>query len=127
MEAIIHLDTHVVAWLFQGDRQRLKPIAHRLEQSHLVVSPMVALELQYLFEIGRLRVPASDVLSFLLDRYGLRESARPFADVVRVAMGLTWTRDPFDRLIAAQTIIKKITLLTFNKSLRAHCPITMWG
>ena len=127
MEAVIHLDTHVVAWLFQGDRQRLKPIAHRLERNHLVVSPMVALELQYLFEIGRLRVPASDVLGFLLDRYGLRESGRPFADVVRVAMGLTWTRDPFDRLIAAQAMVEEVPLLTFDESLRVHCPVAVWG
>ncbi len=126
MEAVIHLDTHVVVWLFQGDRQRLQPVAHRLEASHLIISPMVALELQYLYEIGRLRVSAREVLSFLLDRHGLRESAHPLTDVVRVAVGLTCTRDPFDRLIAAQAMVEDVPLLTIDGILREHCPAAVW-
>lgn len=74
MAAVVHLDAHVVVWLYVGDRGRLAPIADRLEGAHLVVSPMVALELQHLYEIDRLQVAASEVIRDLRQRVGLRLS-----------------------------------------------------
>ena len=63
----MYLDTHVVIWLYQKDEQRISRLARELiESSDLLVSPMVLLELEYLFETGQdqsqggrgLRLPA---------------------------------------------------------------------
>jgi PIN domain nuclease of toxin-antitoxin system len=126
MDPVVHLDTHVVAWLYQGDLERLRPVLHHMEGRRLVVAPMVVLELQYLYEINRLQIPAAEVVEFLANRHGLRTSVHPFADVVRVATGLTWTRDPFDRLIAAQALVEGAPLLTADRTLLANCAVARW-
>lgn len=51
---MIHLDTHVVVWLRAGDTKRLRPVS-RLIGGEVAVSPFVVLELQALFEVGRIR------------------------------------------------------------------------
>ena len=54
---MIHLDTHVVVWLYTGEIERLSDAAvEALEAEELIVSPMVQLELTFLHEIGRLSV-----------------------------------------------------------------------
>jgi PIN domain nuclease of toxin-antitoxin system len=55
---MIYLDTHVVVWLYAGDAAVFSPGAKQaINSSPLSVSPVVRLELTYLYEIGRLRTP----------------------------------------------------------------------
>jgi PIN domain nuclease of toxin-antitoxin system len=126
MEAVIHLDTHVVAWLWAGDAARLRPVKRRLERSELVISPMVTLELQLLYEIGRVTEPADAVVAHLVERAGLRQSPTPLSRVVAQALGMTWTRDPFDRIIAAHAQCDGARLLTRDDTIRSHCPFAVW-
>ena len=79
MAAVIYLDTHVAAWLFAG-RIELVPRRARelIESNDLLVSPMVSLELQYLFELGRTAEPARVVLRALARDIGLKICERPF-------------------------------------------------
>ena len=52
---MIHLDTHVVVWLYLAEVERLPARAREaIEAEDLEISPMVLLELQSLREIGRL-------------------------------------------------------------------------
>jgi len=127
MEAVIHLDTHVVAWLWAGDRKRLRPVRAHIERSESVISPMVALELQLLYEIGRVTQPAAAVIAHLVERTGLRQSPTPLSRVVARALGMTWTRDPFDRIIAAHALCDGARLLTRDETIRAHCSFAMWA
>lgn len=60
----MYLDTHVVVWLYEKDEQRISPLARELiESSDLLVSPMVLLEVEYLFETGRINARAAEVYS----------------------------------------------------------------
>lgn len=126
MDPVIHLDTHVVAWMYAGDHQRLAPVLPQLIRNRLVVSPMVGLELQYLYEAGRTSQPAGIVIKDLAERAGLRVAGTPFPRVVQAALGLSWTRDPFDRLIAAQALVESAPLLTQDSHLLAHCAAARW-
>jgi PIN domain nuclease of toxin-antitoxin system len=126
MEAVVHLDTHVVAWLYADDRDRLRPVRKRLDESELVISPMVTLELEYLREIGRLRVGGQDIVSDLVARIGLRLSTASMAHVVGHAIGLSWTRDPFDRIIVAQAMADGVPLVTKDASIREHFRYAEW-
>lgn len=126
---MIHLDTHVLAWLAGGHQSRIPaPVLDRIESEQVTYSPMARLELSYLHEIGRIAHPADRVLSHLRRTIGAGEDGTPFSDVVEEASRLAWTRDPFDRLIAAQAIAAACTLATGDRVLREALPgQTLWG
>lgn len=127
MRPLIHLDTHVVAWLYCGDMARLGPVLDRIEQSELAISPMVILELQHLYEIGRTTRPGIEVFKDLCDRIGLRMADSAFSRIIDQVTRQTWTRDPFDRLISAQAIIENTPLLTADRTILEHCPLATWA
>jgi len=64
---VIYLDTHVVAWLYGLGPSSLTPkVAQLLEEADDIrISPMVRLDLQHLYEIGRVGQPALPVLDAL--------------------------------------------------------------
>ena len=127
MAGVIRLDTHVVVWLYAGDLARLSPTAvELLETDALVISPMVELELTYLHEIGRLTVGGADIVADLVERIGLRHSETSMTTAVRVAAGLSWTRDPFDRLIVADALAANTPLLTKDDQILANVPLARW-
>lgn len=118
---------HVVAWLYAGEIDRLPPNARqRLETEPLSVSPMVILELQYLYETGRVTEPAATVIADLGRRVGLEVADASLADLVEVAVGRTWTRDPFDRLISSHSTLEGTALLTADETILAELPEATW-
>lgn len=124
---MIHLDTHVVAWLYAGEVTLFPRLAReRLESSELRVSPMVVLELQYLFELGRTRAPAGEVVTELGRSLGLAVATTGFAAVAAAALPLDFTRDPFDRLIVAHAICENAPLLTRDGTLLGAYPRAFW-
>jgi len=128
MAPVIYLDTHVAVWLYSSGAQSLSPRAAELieESDDLRISPMVRLELQYLYEIGRVGEPAATVMDALHMSLGLAVCRAPFAAVVGAAEGLGWTRDPFDRLIVAQAALHGATLLTKDDDLHEHYAGAVW-
>jgi PIN domain nuclease of toxin-antitoxin system len=123
----VHLDTHAVVWLYQSGAERFPPAARvRLEEEELRVSPIVALELTFLHEIGRVAPTAREVLSELERTVGLRPSTSGFAAVVGIAQTLPWTRDPFNRLICADARVSAMTLLTKDRAIREHIDWAHW-
>lgn len=90
------------------------------------MSPVVELELTYLFEIGRVTEPAAAPLEALRRSVGLEVVDVPLADVVHAAGPLSWTRDPFDRLIAAHAIVAGAPLVTADETIRENLPLALW-
>lgn len=124
---MIYLDTHVLLWLHAGLLNRFTPKGCRLlEQNDLLISPFVKLELQYLFEIGRTTLPATNIVDDLDGQIGLIVCDLPFGTAVNRAMTLHWTRDPFDRLISAHAMCRGIPLLTKNKTIRRRVKLAVW-
>lgn len=125
---MMYLDTHVVAWLYDGRVDLLSAEARRrLDSEDLRVSPMAALELEYLHEIGRTAEAAAPVLAELGRKLGLVVCDLPFAEVAAVAYRLKWTRDPFDRLIAGQALAGRAPLLTRDQAMLEHVPGAFWS
>jgi PIN domain nuclease of toxin-antitoxin system len=124
---MIYLDTHVVAWLYAGELDRLpQPVRELLDEEQVVISPMVELELQYLYESGRTTMPGRDVVAALAEEIGLGRCELPFAQVVAGALGESWTRDPFDRLIVAQASARRLPLLTRDQTIHDHYDEAIW-
>lgn len=125
---ICYLDTNVTVWLAQGDLGRITPAARvQLEASELLVSPVVLLELEYLFEVGRILLPARDLQSKLASELGVSVCERDFPSIVSAALDEKWTRDPFDRLIVANAKASGIApLVSADEEIRKHYPRAVW-
>ncbi len=129
MATVIYLDTHVLAWLYaEGTTSLPAPALSLLESvDDIRVSPMVRLELQYLYEIERVSQPALTVLDTLGTVMGLNVCDAPFPAVIREAETQSWTRDPFDRIIVAQASLFGAPLLTKDESIHKHYSEALWG
>jgi PIN domain nuclease of toxin-antitoxin system len=128
VETVIHLDTHVVAWLYAG-RVDLLPSVTRtlLDAKDLAISPMVILELNYLKEIGRTNESGKTVVDDLAARIGLMISNTPFLQIIAAARELSWTRDPFDRIIVGHAIADDCKLITADASIAASFSGAFWS
>lgn len=121
------LDTHVVVWLYAGETDRFPSKARKaLEEEPLVVSPMVLLEIQYLHELSRVSQGPALIVKELEKRLGLSIHAEEFEQVVIAALGESWTRDPFDRMIVAQAHLHSAALLTKDVAVRRHYRRAFW-
>ena len=126
---MIHLDTHVVVWLYYGRTELFPKAAQALLRDGAprpLISPMVRLELAFLHEIGRVPDPAPDVLEALRVDIDLGPAESDFARVAAVAARLSWTRDPFDRLIAAHALADDLLLITRDRTMLENCPVARW-
>lgn len=124
---MIYLDTHVVVLLYAGHLGELTEKARAaIEENDLLVSPMVVLELQYLHEIGRLSVPAATIVGALAGEIGLKVCDQPFSRVAAAAIGETWTRDPFDRIIVGQARLRSLPLVSKDAQIKANYPKVVW-
>jgi PIN domain nuclease of toxin-antitoxin system len=123
-----YIDTHIVIWLCEGLTEKLtRPAAVAIDSSQVEISPMVLVELQYLFEIKRIARPAMALFDQLHTLIGLRMSEHPFPAVAQTAVLETWTRDPFDRMIVAQARSDGYSgLITADAKIREHYSKTIW-
>ncbi len=127
MASVIYLDTHVVSWLYAGRKDLLPDrVRETIQECDILISPMVRLELQYLYEIGRTKASATKVVQDLSGAIGLKLCSLPFTKVIERAERQSWTRDPFDRVIVAQASLEKSVLATKDKSIRSHYDRAMW-
>lgn len=116
---MILLDTNALLWLDARSR-RTRPLDRFA--GRLYVSPASVLELQFLCESGRLQLEAGhSVTDFEEDSRWLLDDP-PSADWFRGAHELSWTRDPFDRLIVAHARFRGWRLATGDRHLIEHVP-----
>jgi PIN domain nuclease of toxin-antitoxin system len=83
------LDTHAVVFLHAGRLEEFSELGKRLlEQEQVYLGPMAALELQYLYEIERIRYPAQRIMDDLYLEIGLRILERDWMSVIRKSWDL---------------------------------------
>jgi PIN domain nuclease of toxin-antitoxin system len=122
------IDTQVLVWLYGGQEKRIpQAVQRRLNREQLGVSPFVMLELTYLHEIRRTTTPAQAVIEELGARLALVVADISTLAVCNAATGITWTRAPFDRLIAAHAVASGMTLVTRDELIRRHLPLAWWA
>lgn len=124
------LDTHVFLWWISDD-ERLSRRARRLiadESNEVLVSVVTALEICLKHAAGRLDLDESPD-SFIpdeLQRNGFVALPLQLAHVLRVTELPPIHRDPFDRLLTAQTLAERATLITSDRTLRKYPAKTAW-
>ncbi len=124
---MIFLDTHVVVWLFAEADRIPASVRKRIDEAELFVSPIVRLELSMLAEIGRVTLPAEAFLSALHRDLDLQVEESGWLRCAEIADHLSWTRDPFDRLIVSHAIAFAAPLCTRDRHLRDRYREAFWS
>lgn len=124
---MIALDTHAVVWLHVRAGQGIPaPIVDRLDAEAVHISAPARLELAYLHEIGRLADTPTAVLRSLAARLDLANETISAQALFEAAIPLTWTRDPFDRLICGHAEALGIDLAAKDNRIRESFPRAVW-
>ncbi len=124
---VAYLDTHALVWLYAGVVERFAAESQRVIETHdLLVSPMALLEVQYLCEKGVVTVTPDTLFAELAQTIGLAVCTIPFARVTRSTFALSWTSDPFDRLIVAQAMVYGRPLVSKDRLIAQYYPHTIW-
>lgn len=124
----VMLDTHVVVWLYGANIDKISIKAQQLiDSSALLISPIVLLELQYLFEIKKISCDSNEIYEYLNLRINLNiEDSSAWYKVIKNAVKLNWTRDPFDRLIVAHVDLLQMNLITKDNHIISNYENTVW-
>jgi PIN domain nuclease of toxin-antitoxin system len=111
------LDTHFLLWIVMGV-PRVDEFPWLDRHRPWGVSPISFLEFQFLGEVGRLQVRQPEFMDAVgRDRRFVIDEV-PLVALVRHALPISWTRDPFDRLLAAHSAARRVPLCTFDRRMR---------
>jgi PIN domain nuclease of toxin-antitoxin system len=117
-KSIVYLDTHIVVWLYDKLLDKFsKKAKDIINDNDLYISQLTILELQYLYEIGRIRNEAQEIINELKYTMGLNLSNLSFDAIVSQALNINWTRDVFDRLIVAEAYFYTAPLITADRKI----------
>jgi PIN domain nuclease of toxin-antitoxin system len=117
------LDTHFLIWVLAKAR-RLKQFPWLDDYSPWGVSPISLLEIQILSEIGRIKLAGDFATSVMADSRFILDEA-PSVTLVQKALDLAWTRDPFDRLIVAHSLVRRLPLCSVDSNIIANHPLVL--
>jgi len=120
------LDTHAALWWLAGDdRVGEEAAAHLLDDTNQVLlSAAVVWEVAIKRSLGKLDAP--DDFARILVGAGVQTLAVSVEHAARVER-LPWHhRDPFDRLLVAQAIIERATLVSRDDRLHAYGVPLIW-
>jgi PIN domain nuclease of toxin-antitoxin system len=112
------LDTHIVIWLYEKRLELLSEKAKKyIEENDLFISPVVKLEMEYLYEIEKIKDDSDTICGFLEKNIGLNTESTSFMEIIKVSLNEKWTRDPFDRIIVAHAKLLNYDLISRDKKI----------
>lgn len=113
------LDTHILLWILTHS-PKLKKITWLDTGLPWHLSPISFLEMKFLQECGRIQIDFEKIVSNLKkdNRFIIDD---PSLDALcEKAFLLGWTRDPFDRLLVAHSMVRHLPLGTCDGHIREH-------
>ncbi|HEY2385013.1 MAG TPA: PIN domain-containing protein [Terriglobia bacterium] len=113
------LDTHFVVWVVTKSR-RLRKYPWLSKYEPWAVSPASLLEIQLLSEVGRLRIDNPRFSREITTDPRFQFDDVPFATLIQKSLELSWTRDPFDRIIAAHSLSRLMPLCSVDEVTLQH-------
>jgi PIN domain nuclease of toxin-antitoxin system len=127
----ILLDTHAVVWWLAKDRRLSQPAREAIAGAALpLLSAVSLLEIGIKTSLGKLRLEDGWVGPLLGDGFGFLPIEPDHALVLGrmpfVEVSGTPIRDPFDRMLAAQSIVEAIPIVTRDPAIAAHGVPTIW-
>lgn len=123
----VYLDAHIVVWLFYGEIQKFSDkVKEIMNNSDLVISPIILFELQYLLESKKISHEYSKIMKYLSRNIGLKVSDNKFITIIENAIKINFTRDPFDRIIVAEAMEEDAKLVTKDSQILKFYKKAVW-
>jgi PIN domain nuclease of toxin-antitoxin system len=113
------LDTHFLLWIAVA-APRLGEFPWLEQYAPWGVSPVSFLEVQYLGEVGKLEVRIGEFVEAVSKDPRFIVDEVPLLHLIQQALPLGWTRDPFDRLLAAHSAARRTPLCSVDRRIRLH-------
>ena len=121
---ILLLDTHTLIWFAEGSQALSSRAKNAIEDREISSLYSIASiwEIAIKLRLGKPGVSRRLDSSFeeLLEAYGLNSLPITFSHVCRVARLSLHRRGPFDRLLAAQALEEKLTVVSRDASFDAY-------
>jgi PIN domain nuclease of toxin-antitoxin system len=111
------LDTHFLLWIVL-DVPRIDEFDWLDRYRPWGVSPVSFLEVQFLAEVGKLEVRCVEFVATIGRDPRFVVDEVPLVSLMEKALPLSWTRDPFDRLLAAHSEARRTPLCTLDRRMR---------
>lgn len=121
------LDTHAFIWWLE-DSTELSATARKVisnPENRIFMSHASLWELAIKISIGRLVFPLASIETEL-QQNGFEMLAIKTSHIICSATLPEHHRDPFDRMLVAQSQIENITLITFDKQVQAYDLMWEW-
>jgi PIN domain nuclease of toxin-antitoxin system len=113
------LDTQIALWALAGHRRLPREARRLIEANHVVVSAASIWEIAAKAAIGKLEADPTEVRDALAPS-GFGELPITGEHAARVATLPAHHRDPFDRLLVAQSFVEGLVLLTSDVQLAPY-------
>jgi PIN domain nuclease of toxin-antitoxin system len=125
------LDTHVLIWWLLADSRLPKTLTELLmdRRTRVLVSAASALEVTTKYRLGRLPKAAELALDFtrIVTDEGMELLPISAEHAARAGLFEVPHRDPFDRVLAAQSLTEALPLATRDQAFEAFEIPTIWG
>ncbi len=119
------LDTHVVLWWQRDDRRLNRAARQAIAQADIVwVSAVSGWEVAIKMGLGRLRL--SEPFRALLAADDFTELPLNLAHTSRLEQLPPHHADPFDRMLIAQALVERTTLVSHDRALEPYGAKVIW-
>lgn len=112
------LDTHFLLWAVL-DIPRMDEFPWLERYLPWGVSPISFLEIAFLSEVGRLEARTPELMEAVGRDPRFVVDEAPLLALIRHALPVEWTRDPFDRLLVAHSAARRTPFCTLDRRIRA--------
>jgi PIN domain nuclease of toxin-antitoxin system len=110
------LDTHFVIWIVSKS-SRLRNFPWLSGYQPWGVSPVSLLEIQLLAEVGRRQIDNPRFSREIMSDPRFEFDDVPLVTLVQRSLELSWSRDPFDRMIAAHSLCRRLPLCSVDDAM----------
>lgn len=121
------LDTNSLIYYYNlGLRKFSEEVVSIMAESDLYFSASSLFELEYIYLKKRIIVSPDALIGRLTNEIDLLESQSSLSEVVRHSRNLSWTKDPFDRLIVGDAMALGAQLVTSDRLILQNFNQAIW-
>ena len=124
----ILIDTHVLLWGLQNERRLSDRVRNLLPVEDIWISVASLWEIFAKVQVGKLALPkpVGDYLTEKLTANGVSVMSLTFAHVKRLEELPLHHRDPFDRILIAQSVEENLPLVTADPLFKKYSVHLIW-
>lgn len=124
------IDTHAMYWYVEGDPKLSKAARAAIQDAtnDVLISPASYWEMAIKLSLGKWKLhrPYEEFIDIVMNRYGFQVLPILPAHTARLIAMPFHHRDPFDRLLAAQTLVENVSIVSDDGVFDAYGVTRIW-